>query len=453
MPTDWGKLLELVPLLTMGRLGSPQSVGYMGGIASGEEARRKQQIEQQALDRQARLDTQQAEAQQATIENIRADNARAEREEALRRLMASRGENQDVLSALQKAPEELLPPGTDPLQAQNALVTEQFKAQQAYGVPSGTPQGPLPNMTALVNQGKRRRAKALYDEAVKLVGGDEAEVDSITMQSPEFGSVKPSALRAIFTTPAVNAEGQPALPRGKTTAEGTPTTERLSLRAYAKELGKSPETLSSQELLTFNKRFKQSDDRPQTGATVVIQTVDAQGNPVTRIVPKLAGAEFARPATGAQRQQMAENEAVMSGLARIRELAPTASDLAKWVGPVQGRLNSARIVTPGIDVDPKMAEFFSEVAAIKNRMIRAITGAQMSEPEAARIMAQLPDIQNKPSVFLARMAATERNLKMLNQIIAGQSGIAPQSNRPGQGQPDGQYIYVPGKGLIPRGSR
>jgi len=166
--------------------------------------------------------------------------------------------------------------------------------------------------------------------------------------------------------------------------------------------------------------------------TVVVQTVDAQGNPVQKVVPKTAGAEYPAAPTAAQKGQVSENDAVASGLSKIRELANTPEQLDSWVGPIQGPANKARMAIPGFGVDPSMAEFYAEVSAIKNRMIRAITGAQMSEPEATRIMSQLPDVNQKPVVFNARLAATERNLKAINDAIQHKSNPTDHNETPEQ---------------------
>ena len=446
---DWTKLLELAPLLLM-KPGSPQGAAAIQGFLQSQENLRQRDIQGQQLAGQEEL-------RQSQMRNVEADNQRAEAQLALQRISAARGEGNQALEALAQAPETYLPPGTDPLQAQNQLVIEQFKAQQAYGVPAGTPQAPLPNMTQLVSEGKKRRAKARYDAIVKsMFGGNEAAAMQAYARDVmgEFQGMTPADIRGVFSTPMVTAAGQPVTPITKdpeSTAVGGFDAHFADVLAAEEERQQRPltRTEKAQLRLKARKDYQQADDRPQSGATVVIQTVDAQGNPVTRIVPKTAGAQFAAPPTGAQRQQVAENEAVTTGLARIKELAPDIETLSQWVGPVVGRTNSIRLVTPGLDVDPKMAEFFAEVAAIKNRMIRAITGAQMSEPEAARIMAQLPDIALKPSVFLARLQATERNLAALNSRIAAQSGVGGLPTTGG----GVEYDFVPGKGLVPRKAR
>jgi len=93
-----------------------------------------------------------------------------------------------------------------------------------------------------------------------------------------------------------------------------------------------------------------------------------------------------------------------------------------WLGPVAGRATELSIKTPGIATSEKLARFYANTATLKNATIKAITGAQMSEGEAERIMQQIPDFSDKPGVWKEKLAASERNLKMLKKRILELSG-------------------------------
>jgi hypothetical protein len=162
----------------------------------------------------------------------------------------------------------------------------------------------------------------------------------------------------------------------------------------------------------------------QTGTG--FQTVDRGSGTATPITS--GGQPVGLPPTGAQRGQQSDNEAVLTGITRIRELAPSFEQLDKLVGPAVGRYNQVNMNIPGTKVDPEVAEFYAEVAALKNRMITAITGAAMGVQETDRIMNELPDVTQKPEVFIARMAATERNRQAVNDAIAKKKG--PNSSGP-----------------------
>jgi hypothetical protein len=53
--------------------------------------------------------------------------------------------------------------------------------------------------------------------------------------------------------------------------------------------------------------------------------------------------------------------------------------------------------------------------AFKNRIIKQITGAQMSEQEAKRIMKQVPDLGDPPTRWKAKFEQTVKNLKILQK--------------------------------------
>lgn len=87
------------------------------------------------------------------------------------------------------------------------------------------------------------------------------------------------------------------------------------------------------------------------------------------------------------------------------------------VGFVQGRLVDISRAT-GIDLVPGMqinAEFRSKLAGAINDYIKAVTGAQMSEPEARRIMQALPSQYRSAEDFIpsinAAIDAAEQRLK------------------------------------------
>lgn len=88
----------------------------------------------------------------------------------------------------------------------------------------------------------------------------------------------------------------------------------------------------------------------------------------------------------------------------------------EWVGPLKGRYNS--MVSAYTDtMGPQGYRFFeAQVNNYKNQAIKAITGAQMSEPEAVRIMKALPDVNLPPETFAARLAAFNSQLETATQI-------------------------------------
>src|SRR3990167_9215322 len=130
---DWRELLDLIPLAVgVMKPGSVEGAAIMRGYQ-----RSRQQIEQRDL-QERQLDGQD-EYRQAQIANMEADNQRAiesqemqRARDALARLSAYREENQGLMGALQTAPEAVLAPTIEPLEAQNALTVERLNAQQQY---------------------------------------------------------------------------------------------------------------------------------------------------------------------------------------------------------------------------------------------------------------------------------------------------------------------------------
>lgn len=254
MPFNWEKLLEIAPLLISAQ-GSPQRAaalqGWMHSQGQIQQGRLQQQKQQQdEAYRRAQLENQQFSLQ-SQQENMQQDNARADAQLALQRLSAYRHEDQGLLGALDKAPDTVLAPEATPLQAQNDLTVRRLQAQQDYGVPQGTPQGPLPNMTAAISTRKKKKAAELYAQAEKRFGAEAMAGDSITLKTGElFGDIKPSALRALFETPAMDASGQPAAPYVKG-AGATPG-------SFEEYVGAPPERQAVIE--AARKRYMQADD-------------------------------------------------------------------------------------------------------------------------------------------------------------------------------------------------
>jgi hypothetical protein len=128
------------------------------------------------------------------------------------------------------------------------------------------------------------------------------------------------------------------------------------------------------------------------------------------------GAGGAKLSAGAI-EKIAGADTALGSLSKIEELLP---NYAKTLGPVAGRFAQTRQNFPG--ASEGFAEFAAEVATLKNAVVKATTGAAMSEPEAKRIMTQVPDLTNQPEVFRARLVATRRNLDTLKRRTIELSG-------------------------------
>jgi hypothetical protein len=154
------------------------------------------------------------------------------------------------------------------------------------------------------------------------------------------------------------------------------------------------------------------------------------------------------PPTGAQRGQQSTTLAAMGGLDTLESLYN-----ADYVGPLAGRLHQGELLAGktinGKELDPKMAQFYSEAAAVQNRIIQAITGAQMSEAEASRIKGQIPKVTDPPVTFMANLQASRANYQMLLDAIAGlrrKGAIVPDAGDEGDsGGLGGDYTTKSGR--------
>lgn len=136
--------------------------------------------------------------------------------------------------------------------------------------------------------------------------------------------------------------------------------------------------------------------------------------------PKTAGSGGTGGAklTGTAVEKVASVDQSIGMLDDIDRLLP---NMAAFIGPMDGRLARAKLAT-GAGVTPELAEFDAQLTGLKNAVIKATTGAAMSEPEAKRIMGQLPDLNLPEAVFKARLATTRRNLELLKKRTIELSG-------------------------------
>lgn len=135
-----------------------------------------------------------------------------------------------------------------------------------------------------------------------------------------------------------------------------------------------------------------------------------------------------KPASAGERTAIAETRATIDELNNLKTLFDES-----FVGPLAGKIGAAKNIF-GLNA-PKREALIAATSAFKNQMIKAITGAQMSEPEAKRIMKQIPSETDAPSVWAAKWTQSVRNLETINnrrKEVLTQSGLrAPETLLPG----------------------
>ncbi len=97
----------------------------------------------------------------------------------------------------------------------------------------------------------------------------------------------------------------------------------------------------------------------------------------------------------------------------------------KYVGPVAARAGKMTQYAESL-TEPQKVEFY------KNSIIKAITGAQMSEVEAKRIIQQIPNENSSPTAFLAGIKRsylmTDRKLNEMQKAISRSGGVVRGKN-------------------------
>lgn len=191
---------------------------------------------------------------------------------------------------------------------------------------------------------------------------------------------------------------------------------------YAKEPGKpvTSKTAPSgtQQIVSpEGRRYMASPPVPVQigGQTVGYQrgTKFIKGGPETVI-------NIGKPASAAERKAIAETRASVGALQDLRDLFDQA-----YVGPAAGRVGAVKDLF-GLNPQQQSA-FYAAEAALRNEMIRLISGAAVSGEEAERLMQQLPDRNNPPTVWLARWEQTLKNKQRLEKEqlkVLEQSGLA-----------------------------
>ena len=85
----------------------------------------------------------------------------------------------------------------------------------------------------------------------------------------------------------------------------------------------------------------------------------------------------------------------------------------EFVGPIKGRVGS---VKDAIGLNPQLqSEFLAATSAFVNAIIKQITGAQMSEPEAKRIKKQIPMPTDPPTVWKAKRNQSLKNIAFMKK--------------------------------------
>ncbi len=149
---------------------------------------------------------------------------------------------------------------------------------------------------------------------------------------------------------------------------------------FARSIGKTPDQLTSDDVVAARKKFGQADDTQRVpmpfvlmgpNGPIQVDRTTGTSKPITDV----SGAAVGKAASPAVTEKLAGLE---QGLSILDELKSLKKD--EWIGPLAGRLSQAKFSIPGIPVDEDLAKFSAQTSTLKNAVVKAITGAQMSEP-------------------------------------------------------------------------
>ena len=307
------------------------------------------QIRQQIVDRLQAQAQAKADAQQQLNNEFRQkqfDSNEELKNAQLKALTENRAaEQSDRVGNMNRAEAEQIAPGTL-LQGNAPLVSGYLRPAGL-----GTDQQTLPSTQT---QGD-------------ITGGDATSIQ----QQP-----KPTGM---FIKGATNAQSEKALADQRAEAEA----ERKAAADAAKGDNEAPVmTVGPNGQPVYTSRSDAIGQRafvkPTNESTVVVQTVDDQGNPVTKIVPKTAGSSFAsKPSNQSERQTKAAQLALGDVEAVQSQL--DAADKAGLIGPASGRLAGQFLAgvigsTGNPDADKKLGGLRAAIQDLKTSYPMAISG-------------------------------------------------------------------------------
>ncbi len=169
----------------------------------------------------------------------------------------------------------------------------------------------------------------------------------------------------------------------------------------------------------------------QLQAIPVDERTDAESESLKRLIEGQSAVQinFPQPAAASERMAIAETNASLDALNNLETLFNKSTTVT---GPIAGRVERAKGFFGLSSVDQE--NLLAATSAFKNKVIKDITGAQMSEQEASRIMKQIPLETDPPIRWRAKKKQTEQNLRIIQrrriQVLQESGLLAPGINVP-----------------------
>lgn len=154
----------------------------------------------------------------------------------------------------------------------------------------------------------------------------------------------------------------------------------------------------------------EASPKEDLGSYVTVQT--PQGKKLMRQAEAAAagyvptGVRDTRTASPSEREQLSADISLLAQIGRARE-----SYKRGFVGPLKGRASGLQQKTIGIGRNE--ASFRSNLAAIRNQILKMRSGGAVTEGEAGRLLEELPTVNDTPNVFDSKMDSFEQTFRTL----------------------------------------
>jgi hypothetical protein len=186
---------------------------------------------------------------------------------------------------------------------------------------------------------------------------------------------------------------------------------------------------------TYRDYFEQSDPSKVTSTADLGPPMPAKySEPLVAVWDPGAGTNVYRPRGEAAGQIPQQPPTVLAEARNMGDRARRIGELRsaykpEYVGPAAGRYYKTISKLPDTPFTPKLPEgygtFIQKQADLKNYMVSLITGAAVGVQEEKRIMDAIPVEVDKPEIWEAKMAETEKNIDYLESLVNRQIGRAP----------------------------
>jgi len=208
-------------------------------------------------------------------------------------------------------------------------------------------------------------------------------------------------------SPQTRVVGDELYERDPTTQQWTPT----GIKAAP-----TPSEQIGQERVSIISKLK---PKIETGTATAEEKATYEDAVLGRPISVKIGAT--EPPSPSERTAIAQTQASIDALNNLKQLFDSSRTKT---GPITGRISPLAGL---IGMTTKEQEsFMAATSAFKNAIIKEITGAQLSQEEAERIMKQIPDITDPEPRWLAKWEESKKNLESLQKRraeILKESGV------------------------------